>query len=375
MAGLAEHRSRRARSSGPARPSRSPPTRPGSSTCRRASQAAERLAGDVRSARGQGRRRSSASTTTASAHEPNNLTAIGSLIAYRALRYGRHLDLIITDQHSYRSADPTGDRRSSASSAAPSSRACSPRRRWRSSTPAAPSTAGNPPAELRFGDATRRQLRARTRRRRRSSAPTRRPGSRSACASSTATWKIWGNSLGTLDWRADPQNLPAGLTEALAGRGYAMPGRRRLRRAPTSSAARSTTSCATRGSPASPSCPATGTASGPAMPPRPLPPKPFEPVGLSFVGGFARRARARWKPTSTGLPKDHPLRPLFLADRPDGGKPEWTFNMLLRHGVRSCLEYAKTRRPRDRRARSRIPSSHRTWSSSTWADTAMRRCG
>jgi alkaline phosphatase D len=41
------------------------------------------------------------------------------------------------------------------------------------------------------------------------------------------------------------------------------------------------------------------------------------------------------------LPKDHPLRALFLADRPEG-KPEWTFNMLLRHGVRSCLEYAKS---------------------------------
>jgi alkaline phosphatase D len=39
--------------------------------------------------------------------EPNNLTAINSLIGYRALRYGRHLDLIITDQHSYRSQDPT----------------------------------------------------------------------------------------------------------------------------------------------------------------------------------------------------------------------------------------------------------------------------
>ena len=41
--------------------------------------------------------------------EPNNLTAINSLKAYRALRYGRHLDLIITDQHSYRSADPFSD--------------------------------------------------------------------------------------------------------------------------------------------------------------------------------------------------------------------------------------------------------------------------
>src|SRR6187549_3553819 len=41
--------------------------------------------------------------------EPNNLTAIRSLIGYRALRYGRHLDLILTDQHSYRSPDAFGD--------------------------------------------------------------------------------------------------------------------------------------------------------------------------------------------------------------------------------------------------------------------------
>ncbi len=41
--------------------------------------------------------------------EPNNLAAINSLKGYRALRYGKHLDLIITDQHSYRSADPFSD--------------------------------------------------------------------------------------------------------------------------------------------------------------------------------------------------------------------------------------------------------------------------
>src|SRR6476469_7966904 len=38
--------------------------------------------------------------------EPNNLIAINSLKGYRALRWGKHLDLIITDQHSYRSPDP-----------------------------------------------------------------------------------------------------------------------------------------------------------------------------------------------------------------------------------------------------------------------------
>ena len=33
--------------------------------------------------------------------------AINSLIAYRSLRYGRHLDLILTDQHSFCGDDPT----------------------------------------------------------------------------------------------------------------------------------------------------------------------------------------------------------------------------------------------------------------------------
>jgi alkaline phosphatase D len=37
-----------------------------------------------------------------------------------------------------------------------------------------------------------------------------------------------------------------------------------------------------------------------------------------------------------------PLRPLYLVDRPGAAKPDWTYNMLLRHGVRSCLEYAKS---------------------------------
>src|SRR5215468_8328477 len=37
------------------------------------------------------------------------LTAINSLKGYRTLRYGRCLDLIITDQHSYRNADPFSD--------------------------------------------------------------------------------------------------------------------------------------------------------------------------------------------------------------------------------------------------------------------------
>ena len=39
--------------------------------------------------------------------EPGNLAAIESLSPYRNLRWGRNLDLIITDQYSHRSEEPS----------------------------------------------------------------------------------------------------------------------------------------------------------------------------------------------------------------------------------------------------------------------------
>jgi alkaline phosphatase D len=72
-----------------------------------------------------------------------------------------------------------------------------------------------------------------------------------------------------------------------------------------------------------------------------LPPGKFEPVGLSFIGASLSSPGAM-ESHEHRLPKDLPLRPLYLADRADRATPEWTYNMLLKHGVRSCLEYAKS---------------------------------
>ena len=41
-------------------------------------------------------------------------------------------------------------------------------------------------------------------------------------------------------------------------------------------------------------------------------------------------------------PRDDRLRPLFMADRPGAARPEAAVNMLLRHGVRACLEYSSS---------------------------------
>src|SRR5262249_26044688 len=70
-----------------------------------------------------------------------------------------------------------------------------------------------------------------------------------------------------------------------------------------------------------------------------LPPATFEPVGAAFVTGSIS-APGLVEAFEHRFPKDHPLRALFLADRPNGVEP--TVNMLSLHGVKSCLEYQKS---------------------------------
>ena len=270
-------------------------------------------------------------------NEPNNLRAIMSLIGYRTYRYGKHLDLIITDQHSYRSADAFSDPAigkfgqefvgmfpEDAAQILDGGRAFN---------------GGNPPDEVSFND-------ARVPNPRRNAPPQTILGAaqkawfKDQLRSSKATWKIWGNSEGALDSRADPQNLPDGLTkEAWPKSTYAaMPsgdyGTAYNERAEIYDLVRDAK--------------ITGFAivsgdrhsfwAGYAT--SELPPGKFDPVGLSFVGASLSSA-GPMEAYEHNLPKTDPLRALFLADRPDGAKPDWTHNMLLRHGVRSCLEYAR----------------------------------
>ncbi|HVF17296.1 MAG TPA: alkaline phosphatase D family protein, partial [Steroidobacteraceae bacterium] len=269
--------------------------------------------------------------------ETNNLTAIRSLTAYRALRYGQHLDLIITDQHSYRSEDPTSDPELE-KLGGPEFLGMFPEEAMQIVDAGRAFNQGKPPAEITFGDVRvsnpRRQAPPRT-----ILGLEQKAWFKDQLGKSSATWKIWGNSLGTLDWRADPQNLPAGLTKAWPS-GYATLGgadysSAHVERAEIYDFIRDSN--------------ITGFAivsgdrhsfwAGYAA--KALPPKLFEPVGLSFVAASLISPGAM-EAYEHNLAKDHPLRPLFLADRADG-KPEWTFNMLLRHGVRSSLAYAKTR--------------------------------
>jgi alkaline phosphatase D len=270
--------------------------------------------------------------------EPNNRIAINSLKAYRALRYGRHLDLIITDQHSYRSGDPFSDP-SLSELGGEEFASMFPEELMQVLDGGRAYDGGHPPAEIRFGDKSVKNPR-------KDAPPQTILGAeqkawfKDRLRASSATWKIWGNSQGTLDHRADPQNLPPGLTVPWPA-GYASMG-----------GADHSSAYVERGEiyDLVRDAKITGFAivsgdlhsfwAGYAA--KALPPKAFEPVGLAFVGASLSSPGAM-EGNEHNFPKDQPLRPLFLADRPDGAKPEWTFNMLLRHGVRSCLEYAKSR--------------------------------
>ncbi len=270
--------------------------------------------------------------------EPNNLAAIRSLIAYRALRYGKHLDLLITDQRSFAGEDP--------SNAEEVGKIYDPAFRGYFSEEAMIALdagkshdGGKPPAELKFRDA-------------KISNPSKEKQSRTILGTeqkawfkdqlrkSKATWKIWGNSYGTHDNRVDLQNLPAGMAKnPWPADTYGMAGSNDFGAA---YAERKEIYDLVRDAKITGFAIVSGDrhAFWAGYAAAHLPPRKFEPVGLSFVGASMISPGAM-EALEHGLRKDHPLRALFLADRPGGGKPEWTYNMLLRHGVRSCLEYAK----------------------------------
>jgi alkaline phosphatase D len=157
---------------------------------------------------------------------------------------------------------------------------------------------------------------------------------------SRATWKVWGNSQGTLDWRVDPRNVPSGLTTRWPGTGYAsLPGGDHgsayvERGEIYDFVARERISGF--------ACVAGDRHSFWAgLMAKALPPRTFEPVGVAFITGSISQAGIV-EAYEHRFPKQHPLRALYLADRPGRDKAEPTINMLLKHGVRSCLEYAAT---------------------------------
>ena len=267
--------------------------------------------------------------------EPNNRAAIGSMTAYRALRYGAHVELMLTDFHSYAMQDPTA-RAEAAAFDLPDFPSLIPQEVV-AVLDAGRAHGGGAPAEIALGAARIANFR-------KDEPPFTALGRvqkawlKDRLAASRATWKIWGATNGTLDMRTDPQNLPAGLTKPWPGAGYATFGGGDFSAAFTERAelyehvrdagiAGFVTVSGDRHS----------FWAGYAA--KALPPETFAPVGISFITGSIS-APGLAEALEHGL-KRHPLRPLFVADRA-GGAPEATVNLLIKRGVRSALEYARS---------------------------------
>lgn len=270
--------------------------------------------------------------------EPNNLAAVASLTGYRALRFGRHVELIITDQHSYRTQDPS-DRPEAAAFGGRDFPYMASEEVIQILDAGRDYAGGKPPEAIAVGDKSVANFR-------KGEAPvtmlgaTQKAWFKDRLARSTATWKVWGCTNGTLDMRADLQNLPDGLGKPWPYKGYACGGGDWssvfTERAEIYDFVREQQ--------------ITGFATiagdrhsfWAGLAAKALPPKAFEPVGVAFITGSIS-APGLSESSEYGIPKSHPLRPLYLADRPDGAKPEPVINMLVKHGVKSCLEYATSR--------------------------------
>jgi alkaline phosphatase D len=270
--------------------------------------------------------------------ESNNLAAIGSLKGYRALRWGRNVELIITDQHSYRSEEPT-DRAEAKPLSNKDFPELIPQEAMEILDAGCTYNGGNPPESIRLRELEIANFR-------KDQPPQTILGAEQKAwflerlQKSEATWKIWGNTQATLDMRADPQNLPVGLTKRWPGAGYAGFGGGDF----SSAYVERGEICdfiRNHGIPGFATVAGDRHSFWAGLAAKSLPPNPFEPVGVAFVTGSIS-APGLVEAFEHSFPKQHPLRLLFLGQGPGDADPQPTINMLLRHGVRSCLEYSKS---------------------------------
>jgi len=270
--------------------------------------------------------------------EPNNLTALHSLKGYRAIRYGKNMELIVTDQRTFCSEDLSGRKEAKAFSSDDFPEMV-PQEALEILDAGRTCNGGKPPDTIRYGQGEVANF-AKDRPPQTILGIEQKTWFLERLRASKATWKIWGNTTATLDMRADPQNLPSGTGKPWPGAGYAGFGggdwsTAYVERAEIYDFVRQY------------GITGFATVAGDrhsfwaGFAAKALPPAKFEPVGIAFVTGSIS-APGLVEAYEHVLPKDNPLRPLFLGQAAGDAKPQPTVNMMLKHGVKSCLEYVKS---------------------------------
>ena len=278
--------------------------------------------------------------------EANNLAAIQALRIYRAFRFGKNFEMVITDNHSY--ASPPANIDPFSPDSVPymtDERANDILDRGRSYD------SGRPPASIQFGASAYPNKQA-------DAPPQAYLGVeqlawlKERLRSARAPWKIWGHSFGTLTWRADLHNLPAPLRALWAGAGYGV-----LNAGFAVEHAEIFDFVRDQGIAGLAIVAGDKHSFWAGYPSETLPPKPFEPVGVEFItGSISQQGLAEVQELT--FPRDHPLRALYIHDRLDGSM-QCALNMTIRHGVRSSLTLKETGDPaRARAARNPDVSPH-----------------
>jgi alkaline phosphatase D len=269
--------------------------------------------------------------------EANNIAAVNSLTGYRSVRWGRNVDLIITDQHSYRSHEPTTRPEANAldDKAFPD---LLPEEIMQTLDGGREHNGGKPPSFIQFGT-TRVANFCEKEPVQTILGRTQKEWFLEQLRTSQATWKIWGNTEGTLDTRVDPQNLPAGLTKSWPGAGYAVYGGGGDHSTAYRERAEIYDFIREQGITGFATVAGDRHSFWAGLAAKGLPPQPFEPVGIVFVTGSIS-APGLVEALEHKFPADHPLRALYVSDTPAKAQ---VVNMLLMHGVKSCLEYHRSK--------------------------------
>ncbi len=270
--------------------------------------------------------------------EAGNQAAINSLKLYRSVRFGKNVELILTDNRSFRS-EPVLQRKEAAVfqpqnfpfvylenavdilDAGRSYNNSQPPDAIKVNETQVPNFRQHEPPQSILGREQKSWFLQRLRQ-------------------SSASWKLWGNSIGMLDWRLDFQNLPAGVGAKWPVDGYGTfsvddwSGYRHeraeildyIRRHRLTGVA---AICGDRH------------AFEAGLASTSLAPGAFDPVMPEFITASIS-APGLFEAAEYTVAKDHPLRAVYLYQPSGGAGVQPAINFSLMHGVRSGLMLQRT---------------------------------
>jgi len=270
--------------------------------------------------------------------ESGNLAAINSLKLFRTLRWGRNVELILTDNRSFRS-ESVLDRPEAVPFQTRQFPFVVPQDVVEILDAGRSHNGGRPPETIRFGGADLPNPRKQ--------APpqsilgaTQKAWFLNRLRASQAPWKLWGNSVGMLDWRMDFQNLPKDLGPQWPGADYAQLGDDdwsgyRAERAEILEFVRREGITGLVSVAGDRHTFQAGVVSAS------LPPQRFEPLIAEFITGSVS-APGLFEAAEYALPKDHPLRAIYVYKPSPEAPAHPAMNISLMHGVRASLALQRT---------------------------------